>query len=504
MAEAAVSTSSVPLPGPLSSARDRPWPIVGRDGELSALASAWERIAAGGRETVLIAGDPGAGKSRLVAEAGATAHAAGGLVLYGSGEETAGAPYAPFVAALAHLARHAAPGPPLEELRASPLGRLLPGGDVAGGPADWGLGDDRGRLFAATVEQLERQAEHRPLMLVVDDLHGCGMSTLLLVEHLARTDAALRLLLVATYRPTDLDPDDERAGLIAGLRSAPGAQHIELGALDAPALRDIAASLGVADEPAALDAIAASAERESAGNALFACELLRAAGEGAGADTPTKAPRSLRMLIGARAHALGRDAHEHLSAAAVCGRTFDARTVADAFGADPAALAESAGRAEHAGLVAELPDGGGWTFTHAIVARCLYEELHPVTRGRLHRRLAETLEAAGAGESADRAGELALHWRRADPPDDGRAARYCAVAGAAALDRYDHGVAAGWFEQALELRDRGGGAPDAGRCDLLIGLGKALRFADQERSREVLLEASRLADALDDVDRLVE
>jgi len=505
--EPATSTSSVPLPGPLASARDRPWPMVGRDSELTALASAWERIAAGGRETVLIAGEPGAGKSRLVAEAGAAAHAAGGMVLYGSGEETAGRPYAPFVAALAHLHRHATPGPQLDALRSSPLGRLLPGTDPGdAGPADWGLGDDRGRLFAATVEQLEVQAEQRPLMLVVDDLHGCGLSTLMLVEHLARADAALRLLLVATYRPTDLEPGDERAGLLARLRSAPGAQHIELTGLEASALRDIATSLQVAGEPEALDAIAATAERESAGNPLFACELLRAVREG-GAGTleaGIATPRSLRMLIGARAHALGAETHRHLSAAAVCGRTFDPRLVAAVLDEPGDALAASIRRAEHAGLIVSVPDGGGATFTHAIVARSLYEELDPAVRGRLHRQLAETLEAESAGRSPERAGELALHWRRADPPDPERAVRYCASAGTVALERYDHGVAAGWFEQALELRDGTGGAPDAERCDLLIGLGKALRFADQERSRVVLLEASRLADSLDDVDRLVE
>ena len=477
--------------------------MVGRERELAAIASAWQRICDGGRETVLIAGEPGAGKSRLVAEAGAAAHAAGGLVLYGSGEEIAGTPYAPFVAALAHLYRHAAPGPGLDELRASPLGRLLPDTDPAAGPADWSLGGDRGRLFAAAVEQLERQAPQRPLMLVVDDIHGCGMSTLLLVEHLARAEAALRLLLVATYRPTDLDADDERAALIAGLRSAPAVQHLELGGLDAPALRDIAASLGVAEEPAALDSIAATAERESAGNPLFASELLRAAAE-RGTATLEATPRSLRMLVAARAHALGAEAHDHLSAAPGCGPTVNPRAVAAALGVGEEVFSDSIGRAERAGLIVALPDGGGCTFTHSIVARSLYEELDPATRGRLHRRLAEQLEARGVDNAPDSAGELALHWRRADPPDRARAAEHCARAGADALDRYDHEVAASWFEQALELRDRDGAPADAERCDLLIGLGKALRFADQERSRSVLLEASRLADALDDVDRLVE
>ena len=500
--------SRVPLPGPLSSARDRPWPLLGRAAELDAIAAAWSRVDAGGRETILIAGEPGAGKSRLAAEAGYDAHGAGGLVLYGSGEETAGTPYAPFVAALGHLDRHATGSPQLQALRESPLGRLIPGaGTATGERVDWGLGDERGRLFAATVEQLETVAKHRPLLLVVDDLHGCGLSTLLLVEHLAQTNAQLRLLLLATYRPTDLEPDDERTAVIAGLRSAPGAQHVQLGGLDTEALRDIAASLEIADDPAALDRAAAIAERESGGNPLFACELLRAMGAAGGALESAAAaptPRSLRLLIATRGHDLGADAYDHISAAAVCGRNFDPRVVAAALDVAPTAFAESMTRAEHAGLVSIDSADGGCSFAHAIVARGLYEEVGPARRGRLHRRLAETLEAQGDGGSPDRAAEIALHWRRADPPDDDRAARFCAVAGERALDRYDHGVAADWFEQALELRDRAGDVDATDRCDLLIGLGKALRFRDQERSRAILLEAGRLADSLDDVERLVE
>lgn len=504
MAGHAERPSRVPLPGPLASARDRPWPLLGRESELDAIAAAWARVEAGERETVLIAGEPGAGKSRLAAEAGHDAHRGGGLVLYGSGEETDGMPYAPFVAALGHLDRHAAGSPQLGTLRDSPLGRLMPGAEGGGVErAAWGLGDDRGRLFAAMVEQLEHNTAHRPLLLVIDDLHGCGLSTLSLVEHLARANAQLRLLLLATYRPTDLEPGDERATVIAGLRSAPGAQHLQLDGLDAGALRGIAASLGIADDPAALDRAATIAERESGGNPLFACELLRAMGErGDGDAIATTAPRSLRMLIAARGHDLGDEPYSHISAAAVCGRDFDPRAVAAALEVDPAAFAESMARAERAGLISIAPSDGTCSFTHAVVARCLYDEVGPARRGRLHGRLATVLEQRGDGGSLDVAGEIARHWRLADPPDDSRAARYCAVAGALALDRYDHEVAADWFEQALELRDVGDLSVE--RCDLLIGLGKALRFRDQQRSRAILLEAGRLADDLDDVGRLVQ
>ncbi len=495
--------STVPLPGPLASALDRPWPMLGREPELAAIEAAWTRVVDGGRETVLVAGEPGAGKSRLAAEAGAAAHAAGGLVLYGSGEGVAETPYAPFVAALGQLNRHAG-GPLLEELRKPPLGALISDAPAEQSPRS--LGDDRGRLFAAGIDLLERFTERRPLLLVIDDLHGCGPSTLAFVQHIASTAAPLRLLLLVTYRPTDVESGGEVAATIAALRSAPGARHLQLGALKEPALRDIARTLGVAEDAEGVNRAAALTLRESGGNPLFASELLRAIGDAGVAVQAIQgapAPHSLRVLIASRCQALGASTHEHLAAAAVCGREFDPSLVAAVLELDPAELAISMGVAERAGLVQLDPVGGGCGFSHAIVARCLYDEASPERRGMLHRRIAELLEER-ADSPAERAAELARHWLRAEPADPERSARWCAAAGDAALRGYDHEVAAGWFEQALKLREQIGEAGGvAERCDLLIGLGEALRYSNQERSRGCLLDAARLADELGEVDRLV-
>jgi DNA-binding CsgD family transcriptional regulator/DNA-binding transcriptional ArsR family regulator len=491
-------SSPAPLPAPLRSARERPWPIVGRDSELEEIAAAWSRVEAGGRETVLVAGEPGAGKSRLVAEAAAAVAGAGGLVLYGSGDGAAETPYVPFAAALRELDR-GVPGL-LDDARRSPLGRLMADAPSGEDPP-WSLSDDRGKLFAAMAGLLERLGGDQPVLLAVDDLHACGASTLALVDHLARTAAPLRMLLLATYRPTEVEPGGEQASAIADLRSAPGARHLRLAGLGAPALREVAAALAVSERDVELDRAAEEVARESGGNALFACELLRAMGEGGlGGEMPRpSAPPSLRMLIATRARALGQEAYACLEAAAVCGRELDPALVAAILGLPPAEVSTSLARAARAGLLVADGDGGGWTFGHAIAARCLYEELDPARRGDLHRRAAEALEAGGAGERL--AGELARHWRLAEPPDRERAAAWCEAAGRLALRGYDHEVAASWFEQALELR--GEGRDDVELCDLLIGLGVALRYTNQERSRECLLRAARLADRLGEVDRLV-
>jgi len=489
---------TAPLPGPLRSARERPWPIVGRDAELAEIAAAWGRVAEGGGGTALVAGEPGAGKSRLVAEAAGAVHAKGGLVLYGSGEGAAETPYAPFVAALGDLERHGTEAL-REELRLSSLGALA---DEPAGEALWDLGDDRAKLFAAALELLERITRHGPLLLAIDDLHACGASTLALVRHLARAGSAAPVLLVVTYRPTDVDPSGEVAEAIAELSSAAGSRHLQLGALGPPALRDIASSLNPGADDAALDRAAAAVARESGGNALFACELLRAMGDVVATSAPDpSASRSLRMLIAARAHALGEPAFTCLSAAAAFGRPFSPAQLAAGTGIDAAEVEKSLRAAARAGLVAAESDGR-YAFSHAIVAHCLYEELEPAARGKLHRRFGEQLEAEPellAGEV--RSAQLAHHWWRADPGDRERTTRYCAEAGEAALRSYDHELAASWFERALERR--GEDREDAELCDLLIGLGVALRYTNQERSRDSLLRAARLADRLDDTERLV-
>ena len=277
------------------------------------------------------------------------------------------------------------------------------------------------------------------------------------------------------------------AEAITELSSKAGSRHLQLGALGPAALRNIACSLNPDADDDALDRAAAAVERESGGNALFACELLRAMGDvGAASALTPSAPRSLRMLIATRAHALGEPAFTSLSAAAAFGRAFAPADLATATGVGAVAVGESLRAAERAGLVA-AESNGRYVFSHAIVAHCLYEEIEPAARGKLHRRFGEQLEAepgllTGEGRSA----QLAHHWWRAEPGDPEQATRYCAEAGEAALRSYDHELAASWFERALERR--GEGRDDVKLCDLLIGLGVALRYTNQERSRDACSE----------------
>lgn len=490
------------LPGAISASVDRPWPLLGRSEELDRVAASWHRVVGGDKALHLIAGEPGSGKSRLAAEAAAEVHRAGGLVLYGSGGGPEDAPYAPFAEALSGLLAN---GPHLlpDEFSSSPLARLTPELVGPGGGAAGSLGDERGALFGSAVRAFAHLSSQAPVLLVVDDLHACGLSSLRLLSHLARSGTPYRMMIIGTYRPTDLDPAGERGAMITGLRSAPNASHLDLGPLDRDAIRGIAAAIGVSDEEAILDEAATLTERETNGNALMASEVLFSLGERGAApneDLELPLPQSLRKLIAARAGGLGEEVYVHLCAAAVAGRRFNPAMVAEALEIPTPELVASMAVGEHAGLVSNISTGEYLTFTHDLTRISLYEESSPSRRGELHRRLAEALERRG---HTDRnAAQLARHWRRAEPPDVDRALHFSQIAGDQALERRDHDGAEEWYERALELQESTGADPIV-RCDLLLGLGMALRFSGEARFREILLEAARLADELGDTDRLV-
>lgn len=470
-------------------------PMLGRRSEMVDFASSWARVSGGESRTLLIAGTPGAGKTRLVAEAADEILRAGGRVLYGGAEERATTPYAPFVEALS--GRKRARGD-----------KAVPFADLAAGvardlPVSAGLGNERSTLFSAAVGELERYCEESPTALVIDDLHACDRSSLELFGHLASSPDLPRLLLVGSYRSTEVEPDSALAGLLNQLGEATSTDRIELGGLAVTPLRGLAASFGV-DEPDAT-ALGKLALEEADGLPIYACELIRSRIGGEQGETHADLPPSLHMLITARADFLGEQARTHLQTASLTGGSFDPAVVRAACEASAEEFEASMRKAESARLVHRGPDPDRYTFEHALTRRYLAEELSPERRGEIHRRLAEAMERlqAKAGAGAIEAGRIAYHWERTHPPELERAAAQSRLAAEAALARFDPDAAAEWYEQVLELGKREQAEDEAGRCDLLTGYGTALRMAGDARFREILLEAARIALDLDDTDRLV-
>ena len=219
-----------PVPLPPLLARLEPRPFVGRAAQLAQLHASWEEISRGQARMIALDGEPGIGKTRLIARVAARAHADGGVVLYGRADEESVSPYQPFVEALRHYAAHRAgltDEIQLPAAAAEELASLVP--ELGTSAARTVVRDQgtrkrsRHELFDAIARLLLHAAGSQRLLLVLEDLHWADVPTLLLLRHLLRRGAASRLLIVATY--SDLEAD---AGEPAGSRArrlSPGGRH---------------------------------------------------------------------------------------------------------------------------------------------------------------------------------------------------------------------------------------------------------------------------------------
>jgi class 3 adenylate cyclase/tetratricopeptide (TPR) repeat protein len=510
----------VPLPPRLA---HRPaFGLVGRDIEVGVLESAAKRVAAGeGREVVLVAGEPGQGKTTLIAEAARSAHMDGMVVLLGRCDESVGAPYAPFADALSHLAAHV-DGDLLRrhvQAHGAELARLVPMLGLRVGPlpppASADADTERYLLFAAVVGLLDAASADRAVMLVLDDLHWADKPTLQLLRHVVTHTGSTRLLVAGAYRDAELSAAHPLTETLGDLRREPAVRVLPLGGLDDVAVvsfMESAAGHTLDEEGMAL---AHAVYRETDGNPFFVSEVLRDLAEtGAIVRAPSgrwsargpgaaiALPDSVRQVVGARVARLGEVATRVLSAAAVIGREFELDLTAGVTGVDEDALMELLEEAHAAALVREL-DGapGRYTFSHALVQHTIYEDLGPTRRVRLHRQVAEALEAALGDTPGARVGELARHYLLATQPAEAdKALSYARQAGEGALAALAPDEALRWFAQALSLASAAGPAL---RTDVLIGLGTAQRQVGDPEFRSTLLEAARIAEASGDTQRLV-
>ena len=233
-----VRASCVPLPERLE--RRPSVGVVGRDSELATLEDAVKRAVSGqGREVVLLAGEPGQGKTTLVAEVARRAHAQGAAVLLGRCDEEVGAPYLAFQEALSHYVAHADEAVLRTHVAAhgGELSRLVAGlGQCVGevpAPQASDADTERYQLFAAAVGLLEAAAVEAPLVLVLDDLHWADKPSLQLLRHIVSHTASARLLILGTYRDMELSASHPLTEALAALHREPaGISAIDVKGLD--------------------------------------------------------------------------------------------------------------------------------------------------------------------------------------------------------------------------------------------------------------------------------
>ena len=496
--------------------------FVGRDTEIERLRQLWKETAAGERRVGFLAGEPGVGKTRLAAELALQIHEEGGIVLAGRCDEDLGVPYQPFVEALRHFLDHTPPAHLRERLGryGGEVTRLVPElvDSVADLPAPLKSDPEteRYRLFDAVAAWLATTSAEEPVLLVLDDLQWAAKPTLLLLRHLLRSGDRMRLLVVGTYRDTDIGRGHPLTDFLADVRRVEGVERFPLLGLDASgvaAFLEQAAGHDLDDEG---EGLARAVWVETEGNPFFVTEVLRHLAE-AGALERREGrwvvtagvedlgiPEGVRDVVGRRLSRLSTDANRVLACASVVGLEFEPVIVqaAGGFSEDVvlAALEEAVGTR----LVVDVP-GGRSRFAHALVRATLYDELTAARQTALHRKVAEAIENVHGSALDDQLPALAHHWARASAPaaDTAKAIAYTTRAGHRALTQLAYDEAASYYREALEFCAATPSPPDDhGRLELLIALGDALRRAGDPASRDILLEAVGLAQTLGDADAL--
>ena len=350
-------------------------------------------------------------------------------------------------------------------------------------------------------------------MLVLDDLHWATKPTLQLLQHVVRTvaDDRAHLLVLATYRDTDLTRTHPLAAAIADLRRLPGVERLPVDNLTVGEVVDLIATVAGHDLDGDALRLSDAVYAETEGNPFFVGEVLRHLIETGGvrregdrwvvADPDHVAvPEGVRDVVGRRLNRLSEAANDVLTVAAVVGRDFDMEVLVGLVDGTDDAILDALDEAVRARLVEEL-QVDRFRFAHALVRTTLYDELSATRRRRLHRRVADVLEKVRPEDVR----ALAHHCTEAGPDggDLSRALHYTLAAAEEALAARAFADADVRFGAALDLledtEDVGSPLWVLARC----GHGECLRDQGDPSFREVLLEASRRALELGDVDLTV-
>ena len=458
-------------------------PFIGRVPELACLEGALAGAATGRPVVVVVGGEAGIGKTRLVEELCDRAHARGIRVMSGGclALGGAGVPYAPFVEALRSLARELEPGrlPALLGPGRAELARLVPEmaarlmagtagtvppatAEAHGGPAPEAR-LARSRLFEIVLGVAERLSRDAPLLLVLEDLHHADVATRDLIRFLVRNLHDARACLVVTVRTDELAPGCPVAVLLGELEARAGTARLELGRFSrAEVAALLAGRLGATPSGALVERVLVRSE----GNPFYAellADGLAAAGFGEGeaavpSDEPAapEMPHRLRDIIEARVGTLPEPTREVLRVAALAGPRVDDRLLALAAGRPErelfTALRDAVAR--RVLVTAEGPSGGAIAFTHSLIREAVAAQLFPAERATLHARYAEALLAhpeIGDGPT-ERAAALLHHWEGAGRPEQALPAALSA--GRAAEAVFAFADASRHYERALVLWDR--------------------------------------------------
>ena len=473
--------------------------FVGRAGELAELVTGLDGALAGHGRLILLAGEPGIGKSRLAEALLEHARARGAAVLVGRCWEAGGAPaYWPWIQALRVYIGDTGSEQLREQLGAgaADLVQLLPElrerFPELPEPAPLEGEGARFRLFEAVRSFLVSAADARPLVVVLDDVHAADEPSLLLLQFVARGLDESRLLVVGAYRDVDPTLRDALTAALAELVREAHTTHLALTGLTPASVAEyVELTTGIEPAPGLVDAIHAETE----GNPLFVAEvvhLLAAEGRVEEADAPIRIPPGVRAVIGRRVARLSARCQALLLSASVIGREFGLDALAALSELEPDELMDVLNEAMAERVLDDVPGAPGRArFGHALIRDTLYDGLTAARRMQLHREAGEALEAVYSSDPEPHLAELAQHFVAAAPLGVAdKAIEYARRAGDRAAIQLAFEEAARQYAIALTLAD-----DQLARCELLLALGDAhARAGNSASSKQAFREAAELAE----------
>jgi tetratricopeptide (TPR) repeat protein len=485
--------------------------FVGREGETQQIRSALDRALSGQGNLILLAGEPGIGKTRLAEELTTYARLRGAQALWGRCYEGEGAPaYWPWVQAIRSYVHERDAEALRSELGSgaadiaqvvSEVRERLP--DVPP-PPSMEPEQARFRLFDSVTTFLKNAANAQPLVFILDDLHWADKPSLLLLQFVARGLGGTRLLVVGTYRDVEVRRQHPLSSTLAELAREQLSQRIVMrGLSDGEVARFIEMSCGVTPP----EGLVAAVCKDTEGNPFFVKEVVNLLAREGRLDKkePTTSwtvaiPQSVREVVGRRLDDLSEECNRVLPIAAVIGRQFDLRTLEQITGLPDDRVLDLLEESVAARIIDEVKDAvGRYSFSHGLIRETLYEELTGTRRARLHRQIGEALEQAYVSRVEPHLAELAYHFCEAAQGGDDvdKAVDYASRAGERALSLLAYEQAAVHYERALQALQMKEPADESRQCDLLLGLSQAqTRAGEPAMARDACRQAARIARTL--------
>jgi tetratricopeptide (TPR) repeat protein/transcriptional regulator with XRE-family HTH domain len=437
-------------------------PFVGRAGEYRLLIELTTQLSKGTGHIVLLEGEPGIGKSRMMREIACYADAHDLPTIATNCYEIERAiPYQPIINLVTHLVDCISPDAlrNLAPVALAELAALVP--EIAEHvPNLPKLSNDfpdarRARLPHAVGQLIGASRQGRACILMVDDIQWADDASAQVLHFLARQAADHPMLVVYAYRDEAVDSDERFARLIDSLRRETGTRRVSLARLGPEETASLVTAL--ADSTADASGLAERLHQETEGNPFFLISILQSLSEGEtrleprASGAPGLLPDALRAAVRVRLTHVPKELRPVLESAAVLGRRFDFDTLLDTTHEPEERLLDALEALVKRRLMREEPEGGVYDFSHDKVREVVYQDISGVRRRVLHRSVAESLERRGDSDTHEHNAQLAEHYERAHVWT--KALRYLLLAAERSQMLFAMRDALHWLDRAVALSE---------------------------------------------------